>query len=115
MLNWLARREAMKESRKIEEEDVEKDKIADQENEASQEANAAVKCAHCGENMFCGVLPRFNRFLGIIILVMGVLLSLFTSPLLGLPIVVIGAYMAAASRSIWMCESCGTIVERIDS
>ena len=106
----------MKESKKMEKEaDVERDKIVDQENEASPEATAAITCVYCGENMFPYVLPRFNRTFGIIILVVGLLLSLFMSPLLGLPIVVIGAYMAAASRSIWMCESCGTVVERINA
>lgn len=106
----------MKESKKMEEEmDVERDKTADQENEALQEAIAAIKCVYCGENMFCGVLPRFNRSFGIIILIVGVLLSFFMSPLYGLPMVVIGAYMGAASRSIWMCESCGTVVERINA
>ena len=98
-----------------EETEVERDKIVDQEDEASQEAIAAIKCVYCGENMSCNVLPRFNRSLGIIILIVGVLLSLFMSPLLGLPIVVIGAYMGAASRSVWMCKSCGTVVERINA
>lgn len=106
----------MEKSKKTEEEaDVERDRTADQENEASQEAIAALKCVYCGEDMSCRVLPRFNRSFGVIILIVGVLLSLFMSPLYGLPIVVIGAYMGAASRSIWMCESCGTVVERINA
>ncbi len=95
--------------------DVTKDKTVGQENEATPEETAAITCAYCSENMFRYVLPRFNRTFGIVILVVGVLLSLFMSPLLGLPMVVIGAYMGVAARSIWMCESCGTAVERINA
>jgi hypothetical protein len=106
----------MKDSKNVEEKtDVKKEKTVDQENETSQEAIAAITCAYCSEKMFRYVLPKFNRTFGIIILVVGVLLSLFMSPLLGLPMVVIGAYMGVASRAIWMCESCGTAVERIDA
>lgn len=84
-------------------------------NEAPQRrvAIAAAKCVCCGEGMAREVLPRFNRGLGIILLLVGVLLSLFMSLVLGLPMVVIGAYLGLASRSVWTCWTCGAVVDRI--
>ncbi len=73
---------------------------------------AAVKCAYCGERMARDRLPRFNRGFGIVVLILGLVLSIFMLPLLGLPLVVIGAYLAVASRSVWACGECGAVVDR---
>jgi ABC-type phosphate transport system permease subunit len=59
------------------------------------------------------VLPRFNRGYGIVVLIVGILLAMFLSLLLGLPMVVIGAYMGAANRAVWTCRACGAVVDRI--
>jgi len=40
------------------------------------------------------------------------LLSAFAVLLVGLPLVVIGAYMAVARRSVWLCRECGAVVDR---
>ncbi len=84
-------------------------------NEAShaEELTAQARCVCCGEGMAHGVLPRFSRGYGITILIVGLLLSLFMSLLLGLPMVMIGAYMGAANRAVWMCPACGAVVDRI--
>ncbi len=74
---------------------------------------AAAKCACCGEGMTRDVVSRFSRAYGITILILGLLLSMFMSLLLGLPMVVIGAYMGAANRAVWMCRACGAVVDRI--
>ncbi len=73
---------------------------------------ATVKCVCCGESMILENLPRYNRGFGITLLVMGILLSLFMLILLGLPLVVIGAYLAVASKSVWACDECGAVVDR---
>ena len=78
-----------------------------------EEPAAAARCVYCGEGMAHDVLPTFNRAYGIVILVVGILLSLFMSLLLGLPMVMIGAYMGVANRTVWMCRACGAVVDRI--
>ena len=74
---------------------------------------ATVKCAHCSDDMDPGTLPTFHRGFGIAVLVVGLLLAVFVSLLIGLPMVVIGAYMGAASKSVWACPSCGALTERM--
>ncbi len=83
------------------------------EPETASEPAVTAKCVHCGEGMSRDVLPGFNRVFGIVILVMGLLLALFASLLLGLPLVVIGAYMGVANRTAWVCRTCGVVVDRI--
>ena len=80
---------------------------------AQQQSVTQVRCVCCGEGMYHEILSRFNRGFGMVVLVMGLLISLFMSLLLGLPMVIFGAYLSAASRSVWMCPTCGTVVDRI--
>jgi hypothetical protein len=68
-------------------------------------------CVHCGHPMMREKLAQFNRAFGIAILVLGILLSFFVL-FVGLPLVVIGAYMGIASRAVWTCLSCGAVVDR---
>jgi hypothetical protein len=77
------------------------------------EGQRAARCVCCGEGMAREVLPRFSRGYGILVLIVGVLLAMFVSLLLGVPMAVIGAYMGAANRNVWVCRSCGTVVDRI--
>ncbi len=69
------------------------------------------RCVYCGGDMVRAQLPKFNRGFGIVILVMGLLFSLFTL-VVGMPIVVVGAYLSVASRSVWGCRACGALVDR---
>ncbi len=110
----------MEESMSIEEPmaepaDAERDESLEREDETlhGKKATAVARCVYCGEDMVRDALPRFNRGFGIVVLIIGLLLSIFMSPLLGLPMVVIGAYMGVASRSVWTCEACGAVVDRI--
>ncbi len=112
----------------LEQVDVERDESIRQEDEAlppnpdndldptgHREEPAAARCVYCGEGMARDVLPRFSRGYGIAVLIAGLLLALFMSLLLGLPMVVIGAYMGAASRPVWICRACGAVVDRFGS
>ncbi len=83
------------------------------EGEFAPEGQRVARCVCCGESMAREVLPRFSRGYGILVLIVGILLALFVSLLLGVPMAVIGAYMGAANRSVWVCRSCGTVVDRI--
>ncbi|MHC4662683.1 MAG: hypothetical protein ACYS8W_13460 [Planctomycetota bacterium] len=90
-------------------------KNVDLENKtlAQEEAATAARCIHCGEEMAHHMLPRFSRGFGIVVLIVGLVLSVFMSLLLGLPLVVIGAYLGVASRAVWMCQACGALVDRV--
>jgi len=92
-----------------------KDENPKDESKPSQEAVAVVKCVHCGESMTHDALPKFSRVFGIVILVTGLLLSLFMALRLGLPMGVIGTYMSIANKAVWRCRVCGAVVDRIES
>jgi len=85
------------------------------ENTAPPKVQAvSVTCAFCGDSMVRRELPRFSRSFGIVVLVVGLLLSIFMMLLLGLPLVLIGTYMASSFRSVWACGECGAMVDRHD-
>jgi hypothetical protein len=84
----------------------------DGESSAGEELVSSVRCVYCSEGMARDMLPRFSRGYGILVLVLGLLLSMFMSVLLGLPMVIIGAYMGAANRPVWSCRTCGAVVDR---
>lgn len=83
-------------------------------DDGTPEASAlvAVRCICCGGDMVRDQLPRFSRGFGILVVVIGLLMSVMGMPLLGLPLVVIGAYLAVAIRSVWTCGECGAVVDR---
>lgn len=72
------------------------------------------KCSHCGGEMAREVRSRFSPGFGIAFLILGILFSLFVSLLLGLPMVVIGAYLAWASKHVWRCPECEALVDRAE-
>jgi len=94
--------------------DVRKDEALEPESKTShgKKASDAIRCVYCDDGMVRDELPRYNRVFGIAILIIGCLLSLFSLLLLGLPMAVIGAYMAVTSRSVWMCRACGVVADR---
>ncbi len=90
------------------------DEEAERESESplAEETAAIAKCVYCGDSMVRGELPKYNRGFGIVILILGLMLSVFMLLLLGLPMVIIGAYMVIASRSVWACPACRAVVDR---
>lgn len=78
----------------------------------SEEGGATAKCVYCGDSMVRRELPKFNRGFGMVVTILGLMLSVFMLLLLGLPMVVIGAYMVVASRSVWLCPACRAVVDR---
>ncbi len=90
------------------------DEDAEREREISQteKVGATARCVYCGDNMVRGELPKFSRGFGIVVLILGLMLSIFMLLFLGLPMVVIGAYMVVASRSVWTCPGCRAVVDR---
>ncbi len=79
---------------------------------SGKETAPTVKCVYCGDFMVRDRLPRFNRAFGIGLLVIGILVSAVLSLVIGLPLVVIGAYMGSAARHVWVCRLCAAMVDR---
>ena len=77
-----------------------------------EEKDPKVTCVYCGDSMDRDQVPRFSRFFGIGLLVLGLAVSAVVSLVVGLPLVVIGAYMGSAVRSVWLCRVCSAMVDR---
>ncbi len=92
--------------------DIGGDEEAEREGSVTEEAAANARCVYCGDSMVRRELPKFNRGFGIVVLILGLMLSVFMLLLLGLPMLVIGAYMVVASRSVWACPACRAVVDR---
>ena len=90
---------------------AERGDILEPENR-TKEAFGLITCVYCDSDMVREELPKYNRVFAIAILVIGFLLSVFAMLLLGLPMMVIGAYMTVTSRSVWRCRACGVVVDR---
>jgi len=102
----------------VEEADLEHAEGGEREIGTSRTSKAAVevkgRCPYCGDAMVRGKRPHFNRAFGISLLVVGVLISLFML-FVGLPLVVIVAYMGIAARPVWVCAGCAAVVDRDDN
>ena len=102
----------------VEQADLEHAESREREIETSRTPKAAVevkcRCPYCGDSMVREKRPHFNRAFGIGLLVAGILLSIFML-FVGLPLVVIGAYMGIASRPVWVCAGCAAVVDRDDN
>lgn len=71
-------------------------------------------CAFCQGQMSPFTGPRHNRNMGGFLLGAGLLSSLFwIGPVLGIPLLIMGAYMTGAKRELWVCRDCHTAIERI--
>ncbi len=92
--------------------DSDEDAGVEAETALAEEAASNARCVYCGDGMVRGELPKFNRGFGIVVLILGMMLSIFMLLILGLPMVVIGAYMVVASRSVWTCPGCRAMVDR---
>ena len=77
-----------------------------------EESVPGPRCTCGGESMAVESLPRFDRRIGFAFLILGFLVLLFISLLLGLIMVLTGAYLSLAQRPVWWCPACGTVVER---
>jgi hypothetical protein len=72
-------------------------------------------CNVCNGSMKPYTGPRYSRKAGGFLVVAGAFTSLFwIGPVLGLPLFLIGTYMAGAKRQLWVCEDCNTAIERIE-
>jgi len=72
-------------------------------------------CSLCNGEMEPYIGPKFNRKVGGFLIVSGAFATLFwVGAVLGVPLLLIGSYMAGAKRQLWVCQECNTAIERIE-
>ncbi|MBF0494214.1 MAG: hypothetical protein HQL28_03680 [Candidatus Omnitrophica bacterium] len=77
-------------------------------------ANKTLVCTLCNGEMELYVGPKFNRKVGGALVAAGAFSTLFwVGAVLGVPLMVAGAYMAGAKRELWVCKDCNTAIERV--
>ncbi len=72
-----------------------------------------VLCKACGGRMKKATIPKHSRGFGAALITGGVGCSLFwVGIVLGLPLSVMGVYMVAAKKSVWICGECQSMIDR---
>ncbi len=72
-----------------------------------------VLCKACGGRMKKAIVPKHSKKFGAALIATGVGCSLFWVGLvLGLPLSVMGIYMVAAKKPVWICGECQSMLER---
>ncbi|MBF0252844.1 MAG: hypothetical protein HQL29_03415 [Candidatus Omnitrophica bacterium] len=58
---------------------------------------------------------RYSMRAAMTFIVIGAFACLFwVGPVLGLPLAMIGIYMAGSKRELWLCQDCGAGYEKVD-
>ncbi len=72
-----------------------------------------VLCKACGGRMKQAIVPKHSRRFGAVLIVSGAGCSLFWIGLvLGIPLSVMGVYMVAAKKQVWICGECQSTIDR---
>ena len=78
-------------------------------------ADKPLICNLCNGEMQEYTGPKYSKKLGGFLVLAGILSTLFwVGAVLGIPLLIIGLYMAGAKRNLWVCKECNTAIERID-
>lgn len=74
---------------------------------------AEVLCKACGGRMTKATVPKHSRGFGAFLITSGLGCSLFwIGVVLGLPLSIMGVYMVAAKKLVWICRECQSVLER---
>lgn len=72
-------------------------------------------CNVCKGEMYPYTGPRHSTAMGWFLVFAGILCTLcWIGAVLGIPLLVIGLYMAFAKRQLWVCQDCNMAIERVD-
>lgn len=72
-----------------------------------------VICKACGGKMKKAVVPKHSRKFGAVLISGGTVCSLFwIGIVLGIPLAVMGVYMVASKKQVWMCNECQSVLDR---
>lgn len=73
----------------------------------------ALVCQHCSGEMKKKSKANHSQFMALLLLLFGLIASLTGVGLvIGIPMILIGLYMGVATKKIWMCKNCGSVIER---
>ncbi len=71
-------------------------------------------CTLCNGTMEPYTGKKYNGKVAGFMIVSGAFCTLFwIGAVLGLPLIIMGLYMAGAKRDLWVCKDCDTAIERI--
>jgi len=74
-----------------------------------------ITCYLCNGEMKLYTGPRYNRKIGVFLIVAGGFCTLFwVGAVLGFPLLLLGLYTVGAKRNVWVCEDCNAAMERIE-
>ena len=77
--------------------------------------NKKMMCAQCNGEMEPYTGPKYSKKVGGFLIAGGAFATLFwVGAVLGVPLILMGAYMAGAKRQLWVCKDCNTAIERIE-
>lgn len=77
--------------------------------------NKPLICTLCNGEMHPYTGPRYSKKVGGFLIICGIFATLFwIGAVLGIPLFLIGLYMASAKRQLWVCKECNTAIERIE-
>lgn len=72
-----------------------------------------VLCKACGGRMKKAIISKHSRGFGVVLITGGIGCSLFwIGIVLGLPLSVMGVYMVASKKSVWICSECQSVLDR---
>ncbi len=72
-----------------------------------------VLCKACGGRMKKATVPKHSRGFGVFLITSGFGCSLFwIGIVLGLPLSIMGVYMVAAKKLVWICGECQSVLDR---
>lgn len=78
-------------------------------------ADKPLICNLCNGEMKPYQGPRYNKKVGGFLIAAGAFTTLFwVGAVLGIPLFLIGLYMAGAKRQLWVCKDCNTAIERVE-
>jgi hypothetical protein len=74
-----------------------------------------IDCRFCSGAMEAVAVNKYNRHFGVVFIILGVLFAIsMVGLLLGVILLSLGVYIVSSKKSVWICKSCRTTLERID-
>jgi hypothetical protein len=84
-------------------------------NKRRRDMGKVMICNLCNGEMKEYTGRRYGMKAAVVFIVLGLLACLFwVGPVLGLPLALIGIYMAASKREMWICQDCAAAYEKVD-
>ncbi|MBT3235409.1 MAG: hypothetical protein HN353_05625 [Bdellovibrionales bacterium] len=74
-----------------------------------------IDCRFCSGAMEAVAVHKFNRHFGVVFIILGALFAIsMVGLLLGVILLALGVYIVTSKKSVWVCKSCRTTLERIE-